>query len=126
MRKVYNCRSLSTAQTIRPCRTGAHQSAMAAGAATLIQLIYGMCRAQARLCSDMRPKPLLCHIAGPHLRQKEIINLSFKGQACKITFASASLPEMPGTGRARVLQACKHCPIIESCGMLELGNMLKS
>ena len=87
---------------------------MAAGAATLIQLIYGMCPAQVRLCSDARPEPLLCRIPGPYLRQKEITNLSLKGQICKITSASATLPEMPGTGRARVLQACKHTPLIKN------------
>ena len=87
---------------------------MAAGAATLVQLIYGMRPAQARLCSDARPEPLLCRVPGPYLRQKEKTNPSSKGQACKITSASATLPEMPGTGRARVLQACKHCPLIEN------------
>ena len=46
---------------------------------------------------------------------KEIINIFFRSQACKITFAINTLPEMPGTGRARVLQACKPCPTIEYC-----------
>jgi hypothetical protein len=79
---------------------------MAAGTATLIHLIYGTRPAQARLCSDVRPEPLLCRIPGSYLQQKEITNLFFQGQACKITSASASLPEMPGTGRAKVLEAC--------------------